>query len=71
MRTYKLNVRGVETVGGTIGDEVTAAEVQEMFVEAMGGDERDIEVRSTGLWLIDDDNCGNERRILIAEAVPV
>jgi len=64
MRTYRLNVRGVETVGGAIGDEVTAAEVQQVFTEAMGGDERDIEVRPQGLYLLDGDE-----RTIIAEVV--
>ena len=62
MKTYILNNRGCEYLGGDPGETVTAQEVDEVWVCIMGGKPSDIVVRSTGLWLLRD----GEENILLA-----
>jgi len=52
MKTYILNNRGCEYLGGDIGEEVTAQEVQDAWCDILGENVDDIVVRSTGLWLL-------------------
>lgn len=63
MKTYILNNRGCEYLGGDTGEEVTAQQVKDIWVLVMGESVDDILVRATGLWLF----RAGEENVLLAE----
>ena len=62
---YRLNNRGAEALGDDDGKPVTIAEVQDIYVDIMGGSNDDIAVMPDGLYLIAETG----ERTMIAEAL--